>query len=389
MKKFKLFHLFLLAIIIVVLAACGSEGSSSTKDTSNEGSSESSSNEAENVEKIVLRTSSGVPEESILFKGVFAPWMEAVVEKTNGQVEFELYTGGELVSMGDEVNALESGLIDLALPIFNLYDQSSFPLSEVTMLPVAKSDPEIATKAYATLMYGDNVLKDGKTFYDLEYGDKNLHVWSTPLADAYALSTTGDPIESIDELKSMRLRTPTRLIEFFTNNLGATPITMPQVDVFEALNRGAIDGNFIAVTDWKSYGYHDLFTYTLEGANLGHFSAVFGMTKDKWESLPENVQTALDEASKDLMVNGEFANILAEINDEIRQLATDNGAIFENVADKPADIKDAVQNAMADTWYEWIEKVEQEGHPGREAAKVWRDAIIEAGGEIPEGLDID
>ncbi|WP_158595089.1 TRAP transporter substrate-binding protein DctP [Oceanobacillus piezotolerans] len=369
--SFVLFSFF----ILIFLAACG--GSDETN--SGEGSSE----------KIILKASSGVPEEHVWFEALFNPWMERVVEETNGQVEFELYSGGELVDIGSEFDALESGLIDIALPVFNLYDQKRFPLSEVTMLPTSESDSAIISQAFSSLMYDEHELKEGKSFYDLEFGDKDLKVWGSSMGEPYAMSTTGDPVEKLSELDSLKLRTPTRLTEVYTKHLGATPITMPQTDAYDALSRGTIDGNFISVGDWKSYGYHDLFSYTLEGANLGHFNAVFGMTNEKWESLPENVRTAMDEAAKDLIVDPNATEVMMRLDSEVRELASDNGSVFEKLEDKSPVIQEAVNKAMVETWYEWIDRLEAEGHPGTEIAKLWRQLVEENGGEVPEGLELE
>ena len=375
MKNLTFTHLFVSAIIfMLVLSGCVQQSTTGDQNSNENGD-----------EKIVLRASTGLPDHHIWMKSLLVPWMERVEEESNGRVEFEFFTGGELVALGQEYDALKAGTIDIALPLMPLYEPSRFPLSEVTMLPLAESDSKVMNKAFANLIYGDHKLEDDKTFYDLEFGNNDLKVWAMNGGTAYVISTTEMDFDSAEDFKKARIRTGSRLSEIFIQNLGATPISMPQTDAYDALSRGTIDGNLLSVGDWLGWGYQDLFKYTLLGANIGHFSAVFGMLEETWNDLPKDIQEIMEEAAKEIQLSEEADKIMNEEYDEV--LAQVEGKVkFEHIDELEQDAKDAVTAAMEKTWFDWIELMEKDGHPGKEAAKLWRDLIVEAGGKVPDAV---
>src|SRR5690606_11058739 len=65
-------------------------------------------------ETITLRAATGLSAQHAWWEASMVPWMERVEELTDGQVQFETFTGGELVSVPDEGDALQSGTVDVA-----------------------------------------------------------------------------------------------------------------------------------------------------------------------------------------------------------------------------------------------------------------------------------
>lgn len=376
MNKLKLFLISL--ILLFVAAGCQVE-QSSPSTTSGEGA-------AEGEEKIVLRASTGLPEHHIWMTSYLVPWMEKVEKDTNGKVEFELFAGGELVALGQEFDALNAGTIDLALPIMPLYDPSRFPLSEVTMLPLADTNMETFNKAYADLIYGDYQFEDGQTFSETEFTANKLKVWAMNGGTPYVLSTTGTNVDTIEDIQGLRIRTGSRLNELYVKNLGATPISMPQTDAYDALSRGTIDGTLMSVGDWAGWGYQELFKYVLEGAYTGHFSAVFGMLEEKWNSLPADVQEVLENSAKELQLGPEQHEAMSA--EEKKVLDEVQGKVeFETLEDLDPATRDHIMAAMEKTWFDWIELMEAGGQPGKETAILWRDIITENGGKVPDAVN--
>lgn len=375
MKKLTL---FLISLVVLFMAAGCQVEQSSPSSTSGEGAEEGE-------EKIVLRASTGLPENHIWMTSLLIPWMDKVEKDSNGKVEFELFAGGELVALGQEFDALNAGTIDVALPIMPLYDPSRFPLSEVTMLPLAETSMETFNKAFADLIYGDFQFEGGETFSESEFTSNKLKVWAMNGGSAYVLSTTGTNVDSIEDIQGLRIRTGSRLNELYVKNVGATPISMPQTDGYDALSRGTIDGTLMAVGDWGGWGYQELFKYVLEGAYIGHFSAVFGMQEEKWNSLPADVQEVLDNAAQELQLGIEqHEKMLAEekkVYDEV-----EGKVEFETLGDLDPATRDHIMAAMSKTWFDWIELMEADGQPGKETAILWRDIITEAGGKVPDAV---
>lgn len=367
----KLLMVACISLLTIILIACG-------------GNSESGGTASSEGEKVDLRISTGLPDTHQWMLGYFNPMIEEIAEKSGDQLDYTLFTSGELVATREELEALNSGTIDVAIPLHPIYDPERFPLAEVTMLPILTSDVEISTTAFNELITSDEELADGKSYRELVYEDNGLKVFPMVSTQPYVISTTKKEIKTIDDLKGLKLRSGARVHDLFAQYIGASPISLPFTDLYDGLSKGTLDGALLAVPDWTSYGIESLFSYTIQGINLGHYSAVTAMTMDKWNSLPKTVQTAFEEASQNQLQSG--INNWYKVNEEVVVLSEQNGGKFVDVNDLDSELQKVLNDAIEKTWLQWIEDVEAQGYPAKETAIMWRDLVVEAGGEVPEAI---
>jgi TRAP-type C4-dicarboxylate transport system substrate-binding protein len=369
MKKFKS-SLYAGAALLLILSGCGDEEAT---DTDTNGNAE--------VETIKLRAATGLSGQHAWVAASFEPWMERVEELTEGQVEFELFTGGELVSVPDEAEALESGTVDVAI-VLPIYQPDQFPMAEITMLPLSHSDTFIASNAWKKLLESDEVLADGKTFSELQFGQFKVLPIST--TQEYSISTTGKEFKTVDDVIGTSLRTPSRIHEVYAEKTGLSSVTMPAVEMYDSLSRGTFDGSFYSIADWSGYGFQDLFKYTVQGINFGHFNSFIGMTQEKWDEMPENVQEAMTQANEEIFEPGAQEWVtrseaaIAE-NEKI-------GGKFVDFSELDQDVQNHFNEGIEETWSNYAELLEKDGHPGNKLVVLWRDLLIEEGGEVPEAV---
>ncbi|WP_027962951.1 TRAP transporter substrate-binding protein DctP [Halalkalibacillus halophilus] len=358
------FSLLIIAVsmLAVVMVACG----------------DSDSGEEETIE---LRAATGLSAQHAWWDATMVPWMEQVEELTDGQVQFETFTGGELVDVPDEAEATLDGTIDVGL-ILPIYEPDQYPMAEVTMLPLADSDTLVATRAWDRLLTEDIDLGDGETYYDMQFSDFKLFPTST--TQEYSISTTGHAFETVDDVEGTSLRTPSRIHELYSDKTGINSVTMPAVEMYDALSRGSFEGSYYSIADWSGYGFQDLFEYTLTGINFGHFNAFIGMNQDTWEDLPENVQEAMTEAYEDVLISG--GEEWLDRADEMVEYNESEGGEFVEFDSLDQEVQDHFNEGIEETWLEYAELLEEQGLPGTELIKVWRDLIIEEGGDVPEAL---
>lgn len=332
-------------------------------------------------EKIELRVATGLSGQHAWWVGTMEPWMERVTELTDGQVEFETFVGGELVEIPDEADAVLDGTIDVGL-ILPIYEPDQYPLVEVTMLPLSHSDAYIASKAWRKLFESDTELQDGLSFYDMQFDDFMAFPTSTTME--YSISTTGKEFNTASDIAGTSLRTASRIHELYADHTGINSITMAAVEMYDAMSRGAFDGSFYSISDWTAYGFQDLYKYTITGVNYGHFNAMIGMSKEKWDSFPENVQEAMIQAHDELFISG-----ADEWVDRAEAIISDNeeaGGKFVDYTDLAPDVQEVLDEGITDTWIEYAELLEENGLPGKKLIALWRDLILEEGGEVPEEI---
>ncbi|MBU8906122.1 TRAP transporter substrate-binding protein DctP [Desertibacillus haloalkaliphilus] len=361
---------------ILMLAACGGGGSDPA-------GSDNTSNDT--GETITLRAATGLSDQHGWWTAFMVPWMDRVEELTDGQVQFEGFSGGELVEVGQEPDALKNGTIDVAI-LVPFYHENMFPASSITFLPVSHTDEFISGEALRKLMESDVELGDtGKSYYESHYADNGFFSLTLNAGAVYSISTTGYEFNSVDDVEGISMRTPNLLFELMAENMGVNSVSMNIVEAFDALNRGAFEGIFHTPADWTGAGFQDLLTYTIDDLFLGSSNGVFAMTQETWDSLPSEVQDAMLQAHDELYEDGiqewiDRADAARSYNME------EADGQFISFNDLPEEVQEHITDANVQTWYDYIEFLENNGYPGKDIAILWRDIMIEAGGEVPEEL---
>lgn len=270
-----------------------------------------------------------------------------------------------------------------AEPFSPTYEGDKMPMAEVTLLPLTKSDCSIATEAWKLLLESDVILQDGMTFRQMTFDKYDLKVFAPTISETYTIGTVNKEFNSIDKIKSMKLRTSSRSQQLYTEALGCSAITMPAADLFDALSRGALDGAFLWIPDWPNFGLQNLFTNACEGLNIGHFPSVLAMTQERWDDLQPELKQLIIESVEKYRVSG--AKGVVDAYEKVKKEA--ENVEFIHLSELPNDVQTYLIDAMEQTWYDYINLLETEGLPGTEVCRLWRDCIKEAGGEVPEGIN--
>jgi TRAP-type C4-dicarboxylate transport system substrate-binding protein len=357
-------------LLSAALVACGNGGA-----TGGAGAAEG--------EPVTLRIATGLSDQHGWWAGSVVPWMDRVTELTDGQVEFQPFVGGELVSVPGEIEAIQNGTVDLAL-ILPIYQPDQFPMAEVTMLPISQSDVMSASRAYRSLLESEEQLSNGQTYYESEFGSRDIKAFPLSTTQEYSISTTGARLDSVQAVRGMSLRTPSRIHQMYAEKTGINSVTIPAVEMFDALSRGAFNGSFYSIADWSGYGFQDLFEYTLTDINFGHFNGQIGMMQATWDGLPENVQEAMEQAHDDIFEDG--AQEWADRAQEMIEYNEGRGGVFQSFDELPQDVQQHLTAGVEDTWNDYIALLDGQGLPGREVTMLWRDLLVEEGGAVPDSI---
>lgn len=306
------------------------------------------------------------------------------VQATTG-FKFKRFYAGELVSIGRELDALKGGTIDVAAPLLAPYHEGRFPLSDVSQLPTYGTSSVMATRAFQKLIDSDVKLDGKKTFFQYELGDKGIRGWALGASAPYSLSTTGKELKTPADLKGMPLRAGSALHTIVLQRLGATPVTMPAAQAFEALSRGTIAGIMLTIGDWKSYSLQDILKYTITGVSLGHWESYLAINESLWKGMSEADRKAWDKAAREVAIKNSEGIDAQDV--EILELTKAKGAKFVAVDNLSKEMSDHMAKAAYETWVQWIEQLEKKGHPAKAAAKLWASLIKAEGGRLPAGVD--
>ncbi len=235
------------------------------------------------AQEVTLRLHQFLPTPAVVPAKILVPWGEAVEAASGGRIEIQHF---DAMSLGGGppqlIDQARDGVVDLVMTLPG-YTPGRFPSVEVFELPFMMTDPAATAAAFWTIMEED--------LQDSEFADfKMLGAW----VHGPGVIHSEEPVTSLEDMAGQTLRGPTRVINDLLGELGATPVGMPVPAVPEALSKGVINGTVIP---WEVtaplrlselVGNHTEFTESDEA--LYTATIVLAMNKDRWNSLPADLQ---------------------------------------------------------------------------------------------------
>ncbi|MCQ2444841.1 MAG: TRAP transporter substrate-binding protein [Mailhella sp.] len=208
-------------------------------------------------------------------------WISELQKRTD-KVKVDHYPGGTLIDARNMVRGIIRGQADIGC--FNAaYYPGMFPLTSAFELPFgAESSRQISAV----------LLKFLNEFKPAELSKlKIITAFSTPPAQVISKK----PVASLEDIKGLRLRASGNLANAL-ELLGGMPVSMPQSETPDAIQRGAIEGVFTSLDVVKDFNMGE----TCRSVLMTHMSAspfIVVMNLKTWNSLPDDVKKIIDDLS--------------------------------------------------------------------------------------------
>ncbi len=334
--KMKKFSMLFLAALMVVLTATGCGSGANQAAGNGEGAPE-----APSVWKYVHEEYPGD------YQDIYAQlFKEIIEEKTDGQIQIEIYPVGQLGDSAAGTELIQSGGVQLG--ITDPGAMGAF-LKEANLMMLHFLLPDDLAK---TQNFFDNS-KTMKLMNDLHY-EKNLKVirW---VPEGYFVWTGTRPLQTPADFKGFKMRTmaaPIIAASFEAYGASATPI--PYAEVYSALQLGLVDGQtnpLVAVDNMKFYEVCDYATF----ANSDIYNFTFVINKDFWESLDAETQQLVIDVDKE--VNERYTANLSKDDQAIIDRWKSEGLI------EIVTITDEQRKVFYDLSQSVYEKYRKEGGP--------------------------
>ncbi|MEZ2721218.1 TRAP transporter substrate-binding protein [Paenalcaligenes hominis] len=245
---------------------------------------------------ITLRVHHFLASHSNAQENIIEPWCKKVQEESKNRLQCQIYPAAQLGGTPAQFfDQAKDGIVDLVWTI-PTYASGRFTKTEVFELPWLTQDAESGSKAFWEYIneYADEEYKGVKPIF--------VHVH-----DGTLLHLKGKEAHTMEDLKGLKIRVPTRINSRVIELLGATPVQMPQPQVPESLAKGVIDG---ATSPWEgtlAIKLNEVAKWHLdvpEGkGRLSNTTFLFGMNPKKYEGLPDDLKAVID-ANSGLEVSG-------------------------------------------------------------------------------------
>ena len=239
------------------------------------------------AQDVEIRYSNWLPNGYFLFDKVIKPWMGEVEKVTEGRVVFKLRpkpVGTVLASY----DTIADGLAD-ASAIVPAYTVGRFIPNDGIELPWLGDD--MHKRSVALWNAYENFLAPAGVFKEI----KVIAMFPTNTAH---LATTGAAISKIEDLKGLKLRSPTQSTTHAMELLGIVPVQKPISEVYELASGGIIDGVATNADSVVGFKLQDVMKHMvfLEGG-LAATTTMVGMNKDAWNRISEKDRQAIDAIS--------------------------------------------------------------------------------------------
>ena len=280
------------------------------------------------------------------------PWIKKVEEATKGKVKIQPYYSQTLSKGRDAWSAVKNGIADMGW-CFHGFWPGMTPLADVVTLPGlpiknAEKGSEVLWRLY-------------EKYPEVREGFKDNHVLLLFTSASYHLITTKKQVKTLADLHGMKIRTtggpPTEQMKV----LGAIPMSIPMPENYISMQKGVTDGMpapWDAIYSFRLYEVAKYFTYV----PLGCVYFSISINKNKWNSLPKDVQEAMTSVSG--LEGAKFfgANYHDSAKEGVFKKAKDSG--FKIVQYTPPDdeIKKWEERGGKPVWKNWVKRMESKGH---------------------------
>jgi tripartite ATP-independent transporter DctP family solute receptor len=235
----------------------------------------------------LVRISNQLPATAAVTKGLelFKNKVEAA---TAGRIRIEIYNNSQLYKDNEVFPAVQGGEIDMGLVVsaqFTAYD----PAFAIFDLPGLFKTYDHAT----TALHG----KMGAML--VEHLHKlGVHPLYWPQQGFSAIATSKTAINNPADFKRLKLRAHSKELARMFQLLGASPTVIAASEVSTAASRGTIDGFSTSLSSYYARKWYEASPF-INHSGFGLIGTVVIINKNTWAKLPDDVKSAMEDASKE------------------------------------------------------------------------------------------
>ncbi|HHW37718.1 MAG TPA: TRAP transporter substrate-binding protein [Bacillales bacterium] len=328
----------------LLLSACGGGGTQNTASNTEGGGADPGK-----THNLII--SHFLPGNHPIQTQLFEEFGKTLNEGSNGRITQELYPSNALGDAGSHYDMAVTGEANIALSVYG-YTPGRFPSVSVLELPFLAESAVHGSKIIGTL-YNE--------FPEIQKEHSETHPLFLFTAEPAQILSVKHRIEKPEDLKGLRVRTPSPTGNAVLEALGATAVSMPMGEVYEALQRGVVDAAMVPLETLKNYNFHEIVKYV----TIGNFSATpfySVMNQATYDSFSESDKKLVDSLSG-LPMSEKAGAIFDRDGKEGLEMVKKNGAeVIELTGDKLVPW----QKALEPVAKKWIDDMKAKGLPSQE-----------------------
>ena len=308
-----------------------------------------------------LLFSSFTPPTHLMSQRVFPPWIKELEAATQGRVKIEM-SPSSLAPPPGQLDLVLKGGADMAWQFGGLVPHR-LAMNQITQIPSPTASVEAMSRA---------LWRTHEKFFGPAGEYKGLKLMALFTFGANSFFTVREPLNSLDQIKQMKVLTVPGSDAKAWGNLTTGVVTSPVVRYFELVSKGTVDA-YTSMAAFDIYGQNlsrnTKYIVDLKDAKNANAFAVV-MNEAKWNAIPKADQAALDK----VMGEGFAKHMKAvdEVTDEVVKKVTAEGV--QRVT-APDAVVNGVKQAYAFVESDWLAEATKRGVDGRAALDFYRAQI--------------
>jgi C4-dicarboxylate-binding protein DctP len=223
-------------------------------------------------------------------KGQAAERFKQLAEKlTKGKVKVEVYPNSQLYKDREEIEALQSGAVQMLAPSLAKFGPMGAREFELFDLPFLFPNQE----ALHRVMDGE---VGKKLFAKLDTkGVTGLAFWD----NGFKQMSSNKPMHTVADFSGLKMRIQSsKVLSAEMKALGANPQVMAFSEVYTALQQGVVDGTENPVSNFYTQKMNEVQKH-MTMSNHGYLGYAVIVNKKFWDGLPADIRTELAQAMKE------------------------------------------------------------------------------------------
>ncbi len=306
-----------------------------------------------NAAEVTWKLHHMLPPVSNMHRNFLVPWAKELEEKSAGRLKIQIFPsmqlGGKPNQLADQAR---KGIADVTWSL-TVYTPGRYPIAETPSLPFMITTAEKTSVAMHQLVneFGSKEYKGVKPLAFHVHAPGKFHM-------------RNKAINSIADLKGVKLRAPNRAFGNLLKKLGAEPTFFPVTEIAVGLANGVIDGACLPYEVVPAFKLHELTKYHSAAApgGRGLYSNTFSliMNQKKYEALPDDLRKLIDENS-----GIELSRRIGQVFDKGEGFGM---GLVKKVKNQISEIPSAevakMREAAKPVYDEWTKFLEKKGHDG-------------------------
>jgi TRAP-type C4-dicarboxylate transport system substrate-binding protein len=305
------------------------------------------------AQDVTLRIHHFLPPAATIQSKFLTPWCEKLGKESNGRIKCQIYPAMQLGGTPPQLfDQARDGVADIVWTL-PTYQAGRFTKSEVFEIPFMAKDATTGSPAFWEYIQ-KNALDEFK----------GVKLIAAHLHDGSLFHFPSKDVKTMEDLKGLKIRAPSRIGTKFLQALGATPVQMPLPQIPESLSKSVIDG---AMVPWEGAPHiklGEITKYHLDNApgqpKMSNSIFVLAMNQAKYDSLPADLKKVID-ANSGIEASRQIGQAFDATTVPSRKIAADFKGVFTELS--PAEYA-KWQKATEPVAKEWIQEANAKGANG-------------------------